>query len=179
MNTDDYILTDEAFKTYVRNHHKFTLEHLSGESLTPELVVITRGPELKDEIVLCCLAVPFNEAKEKHDIMTKIGKKFFEEETVVLAVILVSEAWLSTRPIESKEPLVQPRHDPNRKEHIIVVGSGMQQNQRIVIATPIKRDGKNRMHVDGAPNEMTGGHFALLDYFWRGYFATLLEKQPT
>jgi len=160
----------------VRDHAKFTIEHLSGESLTPELMVITRTMEGEDEITLCCLAVPFNEDKEKHDILFGIGKKFYQEQKVTMAVILASEAWMASRSINDTSPPVQPRHDPNRKEHIIVVGSGLQEHQRLLIATPIRRNEKNEMVLDGEPKEIPTAKFPLLEWFWRGFFAAVLPR---
>lgn len=172
-DTEMFTLTDEAFKAYVRDHNKFTLETLKGESLMPDLVVVTRTHELKDELTLCALAVPFNEDKEKRAILLSLGRKFFKEEKAVTAVILSSEAWLSTRRPGSKEPLVQPRDDPNRKENIIVVGSGILGKQGLLISTPIRRDDKNHMLIDGESTENTDIVFPLLSWFWRGYLEAL------
>jgi len=175
MNTpEDFTLADEAFQTYVRNHSQFTLEHLSGESLTPELMVITRTMGGKDELTMCCLAVPFNEGDEKRIVLSGLGKKFYDERQVALAVILASEAWMASWVPGS--PRVEPRHDPNRKEHVIVVGSGLREHQRLLIATPIRRDEKNEMQIDGEAKEIPTARFPLLEWFWRGYFSAVLPK---
>lgn len=176
---EDFTLTDEAFQTFVRNHAKFTIRHLiemPSDSLTPDLVIITRSPEGKDQLIMCTLAVPFNEDNEKRDVLFGIGKRMYEEKQVAMAIVLSSEAWMSHRALDDKSPAVQPRHDPNRKEHIIVVGSGMQGHQRLLIHTPVRRDDNNHIIIDSESVEMPTAKFPLLEWFWRGYFATLLPK---
>ena len=178
MNTPEaFTLTDEAFQTYVRNHNKITLECLKGDSLMPELVIITRNLEGKDEMTLCALAVPFNEDHEKRTVLFGLGKKMYDEQKVTLAVILASEAWMSKRPMDAKPPFVEPRHDPNRKENIIVVGSGLMEHQRLFICTPIKRGDKNVMIIDGESREIPEARFPLLEHFWRGFFHAILPRQ--
>jgi hypothetical protein len=178
MNTpEEFTLTDEAFQTYVRNHHKFTLTHIDGnESLMPQLVIITRNPDGKDEMTLCALAVPFNEDHEKRTVLFKLGKKMYDEQKLTLAAILSSEAWMSQRTAENPMRGVQPRHDPNRKENIIVVGSGLMQHQRLFICTPVKRDDKNLMVIDGESREIPEAQFPLLEHFWRGFFHAILPS---
>jgi hypothetical protein len=180
MNTpeEDFTLTDEAFHTYVRNHVKFTLTHIDGhESLIPELVIITRDHDGKDAMTLCALAVPFNEDHEKLAVLFTLGKQMYDEKKVTLAVILASEAWMSTIPKDAKPPFVQPRYDPNRKEHIIVVGSGLLERQRLFVFTPITRDDKNLMRIDGESMEIPEARFPLLEHFWRGFFHSILPRQ--
>lgn len=180
MNTEPnpsaFPLSDEKFQGFVRGHHKFIIGHPLGESLMPELIVVTRSPEGDDELTMCALAVPFNEDHEKRGILHNLGKRFWSEKKVVAAVILVSEAWLSVRPKDSKAPHVEPRHDPNRKENIIVLGSGLIGTQRLLIATPVRRDAENNMVIDGEPQEMPGAHFPLVEWFWRGFFEEVRAK---
>jgi len=177
-NATDFTLTDDKFREYVRNHHKFTTNRPLGESLIPELIVITRSPEGNDAMTICALAVAFNEAHEKQGILYRLGMRFFSERRVVAAVILVSEAWVSVLPQGVTESRVQPRHDPNRKENIIVVGSGLPKDQRLLVTTPVKRDEKNNMVIDGESKEMHGASFPLVEWFWKGFFATIMDH-PT
>lgn len=179
---EEFLLTDEKFNAFVRDHAQHTISYLTEhptESLMPELVVMTRTLEGKDELTLCALAVPFDEDMEKRSAIYNLGKKFYAEEKVTLAVMLVSEAWMSQRTPEQmsgKAPHVEPRHDPNRKEHIIVVGSGLQGHQRLFITTPVRRDEKNNMIVDGESKEIAAAKFPLIEWFWRGFFDTLLPR---
>jgi len=174
---DQYKLTDEAFQTYVRNHHKFALEGL-GESLTPALLVVTRTADLKDETTYFHITFPFNEDEVKHRTLFEIGKKFFEEEKVVLAVILSAEAWMVNKKKEkdSDLQLVSPRDDPNREECIYTAGWGAGDGdtpQHMYIITPVRRDENNHMHVSGESTKLIGpGRFDLLAWFWTGYFWT-------
>lgn len=175
-----FTLAKEKFEEYVRDHHRFTIENLKGESETPNLIVVTRNAEtLEDELNFCLLACPFNEAEEKQKLMHAMGKKFFEEKKVVLAIILSSECWMAKRNVESDWQDVMPRDDPMRQEGIMIAGAGLDPTQRMIIMTPIKRDEKNHMVVDGKPDEMADGkgRFFLLEHFWRGYFHKLIEKQ--
>ncbi len=169
----DLTITDEAFQNYVRNHNKLTLECLEGESLTPELVVITKNPEnMQDEMTLCALAVPFNEKEEKRGILFQIGKKFYDDRQFVMAVILASECWCAKRSKDTDWQDVQPRHDPQRIAAILVAGVGLPDGkQRMVITTPIRRDEKNNMVIDGESDEALGGEFFLISHFWRGYLS--------
>jgi len=175
----DLTITDEAFQNYVRNHNKLTLECLEGESLTPELVVITKNPEnMQDEMTLCALAVPFNEKEEKRNILFQVGKKFYDDRQFVMAVILASECWCAKRHKDGDWKDVQPRHDPLRAEAILVAGVGLpgNQKQRMVITTPIRRDEKNNMVIDGESEEVTEADFFLISHFWRGYLSQVKQQ---
>jgi hypothetical protein len=175
------VLEDDKFKEFVRGHHKFTIDRLKDdprEALNPELVVLTKDMDLKEEITIVAIAVDFNEAEVKQKIMFEIGKTFYEKQQVPAAVILASECWCSKRQQNTDFPDVMPRNDPMRIEAIIVAGAGLDQKQRLTINTPIKRDKENNnIVIDGDPEEFEGAMMFLLDYFWRGYFDTVIKKE--
>jgi len=175
-----FVLEDEKFKEFVREHNKFTIDRLKEEpteGLHPELVVMTKDMDLKDEIAVVVIASGFNESEEKHKTLFGVGRKFYEDQKVVRAVVLASECWCSQRPQEGDWPDVQPRHDPLKTEGIIVAGAGMEPRQRMSIVTPVKRDEKNNIVIDGESDEHDEAMFFLIDHFWRGYFSKVMEKE--
>jgi len=174
------VLDDEKFKEFVRGHHKFTIDRLKDEpreSLNPEIVVMTRDMDLKEEITVVVIAVDFNEADVKQKILFEIGKGFYEKQQVPAAVVLVSECWCSKRRQNTDFPNVQPRHDPMRVEAIMVAGTSLNRKQNLTINTPIKRDTDNNIVVASEPEEYEGSMLFLLDHFWRGYFSVVIEKE--
>lgn len=176
---EQFVLTDEAFKDHVRKFQEFTLEYIRDnprEGLMPHLLVVTKDVEGKEELTVCGLAVPFNETKEKHSVLFNLGKKFFEDKKIVLAVILSSEAWSSKRPKDGDWQDVQPRHDPLKTESILVAGAAMNPKQRMVILTPFKRDADNNIVIDGESDESMEAEFFLINHFWQGYLSKF--KQP-
>jgi len=175
-----FVLEDEKFKEFVRGHNKFTIDRLKEEStegLHPELVVMTKDMDLKEEITLLLIASGFNESEEKHKILFGVGRKFYEDQKIPVAIILASEAWCSKRAENEDWKDCQPRHDPMRTEGIIVAGQSMDQKQCMTIMTPVKRDEKNRIVIDGDSDESDGAAFFLISHFWRGYFSVVAEKE--
>jgi hypothetical protein len=174
------ILEDEKFKEFVRSHHKFTLERLKDDprqGLTPELVVLTRDMDLKEEIVFIMIAVDFNESKVKHQIMFNAAVQIYEMKKVPVAIVLAFEAWCAKRSKDTDYQNVQPRHDPMRFETIMVVGAGLEKKQRLTIMTPIIRDkDSNNIVVNGEPEEFDGPMMFLLDHFWRGFFSRAMGR---
>jgi len=174
------LLEDEKFKEFVRGHHKFTLERLKDDprkGLTPELVVLTKDMDLKEEIIYVMIHVDFNESKVKHQVMFNCGVQVYESKKVPVAVVMASEAWCSKRAHDTDYPNVQPRHDPMRTEGILVAGAGLEKKQRLTIMTPIKRDkDSNNIVIDGESEEFEGPMMFLLDHFWRGFYTRAMGR---
>jgi len=175
-----FVLEDEKFKEFVRGHHRFTIDRLKDDlrqGLNPELVVMTKDMDLKEEITVLIIDTDFNDSEEKQRIMFDIGKKFYEDRKIPIAVVFASEAWCSKRPKEGDWPDIQPRHDPLKTEAIIVTGAGMNQKQRMTIRIPVKRDKDNNIVIDGESDEFEEAVMFIVDHFWRGYFSKAMEKE--
>lgn len=182
LTPENAVLTDEQFKEHVKKHREMTETMLKdpSEHFSPSLTVIVRQEDGTEELTMCFLHVPFNEAEEKHKALFTVGTKFYDEQKIVIGVVLSSEAWVSRQDKKDyeREP-VMPRDDPNKTEAVIVAGSGARHDQKHVIAIPIKRDDKNMMLIDGGQEVYDSGEveFPLLEWFWRGYFSKLTGAQ--
>lgn len=174
------VVKDEKFKEFVREHNKFTIERLKDdprEGLNPELVVLTKGMDLKEEIFFHMIACGFSESKEKHQTLFNIGAGIYEMKKVPVVVVLASECWTVKRSQNEDWKHVQPRHDPMKVEAIMVVGAGIERSQRLSIITPINRNKEdNNIIIDGESDEMDGGQFFLIRHFWRGYYARAMGR---
>lgn len=174
------LLEDEKFKEFVRGHHKFTLERLKDDprqGLTPELVVLTKDMDLKEEIIYVMIQVDFNESKVKHQVMFNCGVQVYQMKKMPVAVVMASEAWCSKRSVDTDYQNVQPRHDPMRTEGVLVAGAGLDKKQRLTIMTPIRRDkDTENIIVDGEPEEFEGPMMFLLDHFWRGFYTRAMGR---
>lgn len=180
MTSDNAVLTDEEFKEHVKKHREMAEYILKDpdDSFNPSLAVIARKEDGTEELTMCFLACPFNEAEEKQMALFGMGLKFYNEQKIVIAVILSSEAWMS-RQLKKGFKNIQPRHDPNKTEAVIIVGSGVVQGQKQFYSIPIKRDDKNMMHIDGDQEEMNGLDvaFPLLEWFWKGFFSKVMPHE--
>jgi hypothetical protein len=146
----------------------------------PHLVVVCRnfvvlGGDGKDEVTLCALNVPLNEAEEKQAIMRGIGRKFYNDRKIVAGIVFSAEAWLSTK--KPGEPYVEPRLDPGRKEAIVVTALAMGDRHPMMRTMVIGRDADNNI-IPGPwspEDENADVTNPILRHFYFGYAAAVLR----
>ena len=86
--------------------------------------------------ILFILDMPFNEDHEKDAAMRLIGDGLYEAKAAPVAACLSAEAWHQVRRVGASKDYCQPRHDPDRREIIIVMamtigGEGLSQHLSI------------------------------------------------
>lgn len=91
------------------------------ESWMPHVFVWGKShPDESWSAAVYTLAIAFNDDEEKRHALRKIGSQLFRDQVLLGAVILSSECWV-TQGLPG-QPHVEPRHDPNRREAVIVQG---------------------------------------------------------
>jgi hypothetical protein len=121
------------------------------------------------------LDIPFCEGDEKHKAMFGLGRKMYADGEGPLAVVFSSEAWTSP---DVKG--VEPRHHPERKEVVHVIGMAPIGNGRPGMTTkaavmPLVRQGGKI--VAGALERAQGeSRSFLLEDFYQGFMAGRLAE---
>lgn len=106
----------EAFECH-KKMVQATLDDGGNEGYAPHLQIICDTGKER-QMVLAVIAVAFNEYEEKVAVMENLAGELWEKRLVPVAAILSSECWLSRQKREGHH--VQPRHDPERKEGIML-----------------------------------------------------------
>jgi hypothetical protein len=107
-----------------------------------------------------------------------VARKFYNEQKVPLAAVLCSEAWMSVQKTKRDEqPRIEPRHDPNKKECIIITALSLGRKFIRFSTMPVTRDSSNIMHPSGAALAIPGGRNPIVETFYEEYFKPIFEKQ--
>lgn len=167
---EQLLITGDEFTRLLGVVRESALRELASkpEHVTPMLFVQSVMLGAEPELTLCSLCVPFNEGFEKRSALSGIGRKFYEEGKLPLAVFLCSEAWFAP-----SRPGVQPRDCPDRREVILVFGLSLGRRFSAIISIPVRRDEANRMVPDGDAIESLDGKPTLLDAFYAGFFSAV------
>ena len=142
-------------------------------SVMPMVHLIWRqDKELKHDVV--GLSMPFNDSSERQQITETLGKVYHGDGKLVVALFMVSEAWLAETTLEDKRP---PSEHPDRKEIVQVAGSalGLGSLLDMVSFATVRRLKKNRITLEGW-QDMAGAECRLLRHFWRGFFGKTLAS---
>lgn len=178
---DGFEITDEKFKETFAVHCKIVEDiSIGNKSFEPTIVVIYR--ELKDgmpgdvETSILIIADRFNETEEKQHVMKSIGRKCFENRWIVVGAIMATEAWMSTRSVDNPNLELQPRHDPNRKECIMIAGRVMPGQFTLGHMIPVQRDNDSNFVKDGEAITTPDIDTILLNCLFVGYLDALKES---
>jgi hypothetical protein len=174
-------LTTEQLNQEVQRQSAFIQDCLSSgeqDCWIPQLVVLTRrdadGPLFTTMI---SLAVPFNEDSEKRPLLRTLGESFCKDMVFPLAAILSAEAWAAPPARDSRGVSVEPRHNPTRKEVLMVLGAGLGGANSYVQAE-IRRDANNHILPLQFPTvQPVKVRSALLDCFYHGFFHAFTKGQ--
>lgn len=154
----DAFWVDEAgLNKFVWQQADVTLKCLRDQprkSWRPTVAVLVRtSADCRGEIMIFVLDTNFNECDEKRAAIRWVGRQVYEAQKVPVAITISSEAWQSQQIGRSGKRLMEPRHDPLRKETIAVMGMTMP-GARIsptpitaITTAAVRRDKKNRMEV--------------------------------
>jgi hypothetical protein len=174
MNLSDCIISRLEFDNHLKKCADMAMDHLHDkrESLVPQLLIVGKDMDGEIHLTVCMLAVGFNEDKEKRDALFQVGWKFYENEEVPLAVFLTAEAWLS----HERKPHVEPRHDPDKKEVIVIFGLSLNGDHQRMVHIPVRR--QNGKMVGGelqSYGEDDKVQCLLLGHFYRGFMEHFKE----
>lgn len=109
----------ELFEAF-EGHKKMvqaTLDRGGNDSYSPHIQVICDDGKER-QMALAIIAVNFNEYEEKLAVMEGLAQELCDKNLVPVAAIMSSECWLSRQ--DKEGPHTQPRHDPERKEGIML-----------------------------------------------------------
>lgn len=155
-------ITDETFMEYLESAIRFSRALAEGnKSMTPGVLIFGRRWDEKTgtfgdiEALAVAVAKDFNEHDEKLSFMKQVGAKLMYDKMAPVAMFLASEAWMSHQRRESPGPFIQPRHDPERKEVIMIAGRTTQGDCKAIVIIGLHRDGEDRMRLDGKIDKMT------------------------
>ncbi len=139
------------------------------KSLAPSLSVLTaEKPGGEEKVMVFALYVPFNEHDEKHNLLLNLGRQVYGLRTFPLAAVLTSEAWVA------RDSDVEPRHNPERRENVVVAGLGLDRKTSVLMTAEVTR-GEHGGMVVGEFGEKEGASFPLVDRFYQGFFAAFRE----
>lgn len=147
------------------------------KSFAPTLIVQHFDPARdKAGMDVLVLAVNFNEPEEKHNTLTQLGKKYYDDRLLPSGVALASEAWVSSQ-LNSMPSLAD-----DRKEVIIIAAQGIKKGDPDYLRAggfmPLNRDKKgNIIKSTFVQNDNITFCFSLLDYFYEGFFGEILRKK--
>lgn len=171
-------ITQEEFDALVKSAVDCARQRVSEcpKSIMPFLYVHTMEADGQTGLAVCALAVDFNEAHEKSDTLSAVGRRFFRESKLPMAIALVSEAWQS-RWVPGT-PKVEPRHDPNRREVVHVCASSLGERLNAYWRQPVRRE-NGCIVADGEFESPAYAdvRFPVLRHFYRGFFETVMAKQ--
>lgn len=178
---DGFEITDEKFKETFAAHCQIVEQiSIGNTSFEPTIVVLYR--ELKEgmpgdvETSILIIADNFNETEDKQRIMKSIGRKCFEHRWIVVGAIMATEAWMSERSVDNPNLELQPRHDPNRKECIMIAGRVMPGQFTLGHMIPVGRDKDNNFVKDGEAISTSEIDTLLLNCLFVGYLDALKES---
>ncbi len=136
----------------------------------PTIAVRVRNSKGEEQpLIIAQVAMNFNEWKEKSAVLRSVGKKIHEEKWFPVAFSLAAECWVSNK------LGTEPRHDPARREAIMIAAGLLGTRRRAMAQLPVLRDGSNRL-VPGDWTGITteGVETALLDQLLVGFFGDQL-----
>lgn len=172
MNEPDFDLAEEEFHTLFDQVVEFTTLMLKDKprSIMPYLTVFTTNKENKRGTIVIAMDVDFNDTEEKHKLLENVGAKLAKDKEVVLAAVLISEAWTSRAAIEED---VQPRYASDKREAIVIAGMSIDKKYSRMLSQPVLRYNEGLM-ADGQPNmdsrkEGHSAEFPLLHPFFGGH----------
>lgn len=168
----EHHIDSEKLSALVREQCSW-VEHLMKshpDSLTPCLLVLAldgKSEEMKEERTMCMIPEGMNDHDSKRGIMNMLGKKFFADTKVPLALAFCSEAWHSDQDINGPE--MRPIDDPNRTEVIIACGMSI---TKLVVHTraTVQRDAAQAMTLGKWDELETDGEVNLLVPFFKGFW---------
>lgn len=153
----------------IERHGRWVAECLADrcEQWAPHLnVLVKTGPSTPWRVWAFSLMTPFTEAKDKHAVLRKIGEQLYRDRVIPGAAILSTEAWLSSRRD------VEPRHDPDRKEVIIVQARTLLGNLCGIARMQIARSADGTIVAgEFEPPAVEGVHCSLLGHLFDGFAA--------
>ena len=139
----DYVklLSDDGFRGLMNDCTKMAEANLKdrpSDSFMPRLHVFCAEGLSDPRItqVWCQLAVNFNEDDEKRSALLHVAKDLVARKKIVLGAVLISEAWLA---MQKKGPHIEPRHDPDRQEILVAMGSKLANRFSLLANIPIAR----------------------------------------
>lgn len=144
-------MTLEEIKQLVQTHQGHAAEYLKREARKewlPRVHILCAGEPRTD--LICIIASEFNEEENKRAVMRQIGSQLYASKQFPLAVVLISEAWMSS------QTETQPRHDPQREEVIVVFGMDCLRKHTAVGIIPFTR-GEGKRIIPGEPEPITTG----------------------
>jgi hypothetical protein len=116
--------------------------------------------------------IPLLNPNAKHEIMQMAGKALAKqlgsEVRRLSNIALITEAWMSRRPANSKEPLPIPSQDPNRVEVLVIAAMSLPSRELISNILEIKRHGQFMELVEDPAWNVSKSD--MLDAFVNGLF---------
>lgn len=151
---------------------KITFDEKPIKPITPELIVIHDIMQEEHEPGQGKYAVEFVTLhgfdENRYALMEINGQKFAREQKLIVMAILISEAWMVTKPIEKyKADPTPPSKDPNRQDIVMVCGMTVDLHAEMMRAY-ITRDKQGRGSL-GRFVRMTGHKDFLLGKFFVSY----------
>lgn len=159
-------VSPEQLREWIQNQQQFVLQALKEpcDDWTPHLIAMTKhDPAEPWAASVYALAVPFNEDDEKREAMKRIGRDLYAKELLPGAVTLSAEAW------RSKKQGIEPRHDADRRECIIVCGRTFLSQRTAWSTLPIARDTAGKIIAADFEPIVEGPRTPLLDWFYSGF----------
>ncbi len=135
----------------------------------PMLTVRVRNSKGEEQpLLIAQMATDCNEWSEKSASLHALGREIHKQKWFPVAFAMAAECWTSR-----KEG--QPRHDPERRE-VILIAAGLLGTARRAMATlPVLRDGENRLVPgDWLPIANEGVETRLLDQLLVGFYGNQL-----
>lgn len=141
------------------------------KSFAPTLIVESLQPlEAGDKPQWDVIVLAGDTYEQRHEILGKLGRKYYGERRVPIGIAFASEAWIS------KQTHVMPSQADDRAEVLFIAAKSIH-GEQLIQSMPITRD-KNGNIIESAfitRSDMTSD-MLLLDKFYRGFFGKFLEE---
>lgn len=174
-------ISDDEFRAETERCGANLMPEPGDDGVTPHLLVLHRQPDMEMAYDFYVMPDAFGETDTKYNTLEAIGSILGEEHKAVVAIFLVSEAWLSTCTTDEveKHPYRKAGDDPNRQEAAIVAGRTLD-NRHSMSMSILNRDGDGNIRTVGATETdydlMRTGKLRsdLLDTFYLAYMKAYL-----
>lgn len=165
-------IPDEEFNALLDQLKEAECRKFDGEVL-PHLIVYSNQRDGKGRREVVYLAIDPSLMERRHEVMFEMGSRMRQEGVEPAVVFFVTEVWMG------RNPDIQPREDPERREALAIMGCTMDMRVNFV-RVPITRYGET---VDlGCPETLrfeegrSVAESELLECFFRGYLAEVAMK---
>lgn len=146
-------------------------------SYSPQVCVMSRRePDGEFYFQVFIVEMDFNDPEEKYQLMRSFGRHVHALGMVPVAVSMSAEAWSSIQKPGPLNLFMPARHDPDRKEIIMISALGLGEKLSAMVVGNVHRNKKNHWRLDGFEDTLWDVEANILKEFYYGFFEKTMDK---